>query len=71
MVYPVGPAAGRVPSLHFTLRVQGMRKAAFDAQKMGAWKAALKTALPGAPAGHALQACAAGQAALIEAEGEA
>ncbi|KAI7836279.1 hypothetical protein COHA_009867 [Chlorella ohadii] len=47
VVRPVGPAAGRTPSLHFTLQVQGVRKATFDAQKLAAWKAALKAALPG------------------------
>lgn len=47
VVWPVGSAPGRVPSLHFTLQVQGIRKATFDAQKLAAWKNALKTALPG------------------------
>ncbi len=47
---PVGPATDRTPSLHFTVRVPGIKKATFDSQKLAAWTAALKTALPGAPA---------------------
>lgn len=49
VVRPVGPGADRVPSLHFTFRVIGINKAAFDGKKLAAWKATLKTALPGAP----------------------
>ena len=40
-------APDRTPSLQFTVRVQGIGKAAFDAQKLPAWKAALVAALPG------------------------
>lgn len=65
VVRPVGPASDRVPSLHFSVRVTGIRKAAFDAQKLAAWKAALKAALPGGshrlcrPGSGASIACAA------------
>lgn len=44
----VAPAAGRAPSLQFTLRLFGAGQAAFNQpQRLTAWKAALKAALPG------------------------